>query len=217
MIVPAFRQAISTYENVTTEEKKESKSILLTIVKLVLLLAPIILIILIALGYYYTALVIIEHLVDSYFAIITWIIIRNILYRAFSISSRRLAYRRLQEKREAAEAKARAKAEQNDENPDGVELPFELKEDSIAVSEVKNQMLKLTDFVLWIGLFVLLYWVWSDLITVALYLDGVTLWQQSVTTEAGIVMESITLLNLLTAILIIVVMVVLIRKLIRFT
>ncbi len=63
-----------------------------------LLLAPIILIILIALGYYYTALVIIEHLVDSYFAIITWIIIRNILYRAFSISSRRLAYRRLQEK-----------------------------------------------------------------------------------------------------------------------
>ncbi len=74
-------------------------------------------------------------------------------------------------------------------------------------------MLKLTDFVLWIGLFVLLYWVWSDLITVALYLDGVTLWQQSVTTEAGIVMESITLLNLLTAILIIVVMVVLIRNL----
>lgn len=213
MIAPAFRQAISTYENVTHQETKESKSIPLTIVKLVLLIAPIVLIVLIVLGYYYTALVIIEHLIASYFAIITWIIVRNVLYRAFSISARRLAYRRLQEKREAAEAKARAKAEQNNENPDGVEIPFELKEDSIAVSEVKNQMLKLTDFVLWIGLFVLLYWVWSDLITVALYLDGVTLWQQSVTTEAGIVMESITLLNLLTAILIIVVMVVLIRNL----
>ncbi|QNS14757.1 mechanosensitive channel MscK [Mannheimia bovis] len=213
MIAPAFRQAISTYENVTHQETQESKSILLTIVKLVLLIAPVVLIILIVLGYYYTALVIIEHLIASYFAIITWIIVRNVLYRAFSISARRLAYRRLQEKREAAEAKARAKAEQNNENPDGVEIPFELKEDSIAVSEVKNQMLKLTDFVLWIGLFVLLYWVWSDLITVALYLDGVTLWQQSVTTEAGIVMESITLLNLLTALLIIVVMVVLIRNL----
>lgn len=213
MIAPAFRQAISTYENVTHQETKESKSIPLTIVKLVLLIAPIVLIVLIVLGYYYTALVIIEHLIASYFAIITWIIVRNALYRAFSISARRLAYRRLQEKREAAEAKARAKAEQNNENPDGVEIPFELKEDSIAVSEVKNQMLKLTDFVLWIVLFVLLYWVWSDLITVALYLDGVTLWQQSVTTEAGIVMESITLLNLLTAILIIVVMVVLIRNL----
>ncbi|MFA9500238.1 mechanosensitive channel MscK [Mannheimia sp. E30BD] len=213
MIAPAFRQAISTYENVTHEQTKESKSVLLTIVKLVLLIAPVVLIILIVLGYYYTALVIIEHLIASYFAIITWIIVRNILYRAFSISARRLAYRRLQEKREAAEAKARAKAEQNNENPDGVEIPFELKEDSIAVSEVKDQMLKLTDFVLWIGLFVLFYWVWSDLITVALYLDGVTLWQQSVTTEAGIVMESITLLNLLTAILIIVVMVVLIRNL----
>ncbi|WP_238348712.1 mechanosensitive channel MscK [Mannheimia pernigra] len=213
MIVPAFRRAISTYENVAYEKNKESNSILLTIVKLVLLIAPVTLIILIVLGYYYTALVIIEHLIASYFAIITWIIIHNVIYRAFSISARRLVYRRLQEKRETAEAKARAKAEQSNENQDGVEIPFELKEDSIAVSEVKNQMLKLTDFVLWIGLFVLLYWVWSDLITVALYLDGVTLWQQSATTEAGIVMESITLLNLLTAILIIVVMVMLIRNL----
>lgn len=213
MIVPAFRQAISTYENVTTEEKKESKHILLTIIKLVLLIAPIILILLIVLGYYYTALVIIEHLIASYFAIITWIIIRNILYRAFSISSRRLAYRRLQEKREAAEAKAKAKAEQNGENSGENDLLFELKEDSIAVSEVKNQMMKLTDFILWIGLFLLLYWVWSDLITVALYLDGVTLWQQSVTTQSGTVMESITLLNLLTAIIIIVVSIVLVRNL----
>lgn len=208
MVVPAFRQAISTYENVTTEQK-ESRSISLTIVKLVLLIAPIILIILIVLGYYYTALVIIEHLIASYFAIITWIIIRNILYRAFSISSRRLAYRRLQEKREAA----KVKAEQNSENAAETDIPFELKEESIAVSEVKNQMLKLTDFVLWVGLFALLYWVWSDLITVALYLDGITLWQQTVTTTAGTVMESITLLNLLTAILIIVIVFVLVRNL----
>ncbi|HGO5854704.1 TPA: mechanosensitive channel MscK [Mannheimia haemolytica] len=213
MIAPAFRKAISTYEDVTHKEAKESKNILLTIIKLVLLLAPIVLIILIVMGYYYTSLVIIEHLINTYFAIITWIIIRNILYRAFSISARRLAYRRLQEKREAAEAKAKAKAEQNGESSIESEIPFELKEDSIAVSEVKNQMIKLTDFILWVGLFVMLYWVWSDLITVALYLDGVTLWQQSITTDTGVIMESITLLNLLTAILIIVVAVVLVRNL----
>lgn len=50
-----------------------------------------------------------------------------------------------------------------------------------------------------IGLF---SWVWADLITVAFYLQGVTLWQQTVTTDAGVVMESITLLNLLLAIVI---------------
>lgn len=209
MIVPAFRQAISTYENVTTGETKSSPNLLLTTVKVVLLIAPIILIILIVLGYYYTALVIIEHLVDSYFAIITWIIFRNILYRVFSISSRRLAYRRLQEKREAA----KARAEQNNENSSEIEIPFELRDDSIAVSDVKNQMIKLIDFVLWVGLFLLLYWVWSDLVTVALYLDGITLWQQSVITQSGTIMESITLLNLLTAIIIIVVSVVLVRTL----
>ncbi|MDD0824745.1 mechanosensitive channel MscK [Mannheimia sp. AT1] len=208
MVVPAFRQAISTYQNVA-EQEESPRNFLLTVAKFILLIAPVVLIVLIVLGYYYTSLVIIDHLVDSYFAVITWIIVRNILYRAFSISSRRLAYRRLQEKREAA----KARAEQNAESSSETDIPFELRDDSIAVSEVKNQMMKLTDFVLWVGLFVLLYWVWSDLITVALYLDGVTLWQQSVATESGTVMESITLLNLLTAIIIIVVAVVLVRNL----
>lgn len=209
MVVPAFRKAISAYQNVTKPDETPS-NFLLIVAKLVLLVSPIVLIILIILGYYYTALVIINHLVNSYFAVITWIIVRNILYRAFSISSRRLAYRRLQEKREAVKAKA---GQQNTEILSEMDIPFELRDDSIAVSEVKNQMLKLTDFVLWVGLFILLYWVWSDLITVALYLDGVTLWQQSVVTESGTVMESITLLNLLTAIIIIVVSIVLVRNL----
>lgn len=211
MVVPAFRQAITTYQN-AAEQDASPRNFLLTVAKLVLLIAPIILITLIVLGYYYTALVIIQHLIASYFAVVTWIIVRNILYRAFSISSRRLAYRRLQEKREAVKAKLE-KAEQNGESVGENEIPFELQNDSIAISEVKNQMLKLTDFVLWVGLFILLYWVWSDLITVALYLDGITLWQQTATTATGTVIESITLLNLLTAILIIVVVVVLARNL----
>ena len=46
-----------------------------------------------------------------------------------------------------------------------------------------------------------------------LKIKGVTLWQQSVTTDAGVVMESITLLNLLVALVIIVVTYVLIKNL----
>lgn len=208
MVIPAFRRAISTYQHIA-EKENSPRNFLLTFAKFVLFIAPLILIILIILGYYYTALVIIDHLINSYFAVITWIIVRNILYRASSISSRRLAYRRLRKKREIS----KAKVAQRGENANELEIPFELKEDAIALKDVKNQILKLTDFLLWVGLFVLLYWVWSDLITVALYLDGVTLWQQSVATESGTVMESITLLNLLTAVIIILVAVVLVKNL----
>ena len=209
IIAPGFRKAISTYQN-TVEQDKSPRHILLTLVRIVLLLAPIALIGLIVMGYYYTSLVIIEHLISTYFAVTTWIIVRNVFYRMFTVSARRLAYRRLQEKREQLMAK-RANETVNNATED--DIPLEIKQDAIAVSEVKNQMLKITDFVLWVGLFALLYWVWSDLITVAYYLKGVTLWQQSTTTENGVVMESITLLNLLVAVIIVVVTYVLIRNL----
>lgn len=209
IIAPGFRKAISTYQN-TVEQDKSPRHILLTLVRIVLLLAPIALIGLIVMGYYYTSLVIIEHLISTYFAVTTWIIVRNVFYRMFTVSARRLAYRRLQEKREHLMVK-RANETVNNATED--DIPLEIKQDAIAVSEVKNQMLKITDFVLWVGLFALLYWVWSDLITVAYYLKGVTLWQQSTTTENGVVMESITLLNLLVAVIIVVVTYVLIRNL----
>ena len=209
IIAPGFRKAISTYQN-TVEQDKSPRHVLLTLVRIVLLLAPIALIGLIVMGYYYTSLVIIEHLISTYFAVTTWIIVRNVFYRIFTVSARRLAYRRLQEKREQLMAK-RANETVNNTTED--DIPLEIKQDAIAVSEVKNQMLKITDFVLWVGLFALLYWVWSDLITVAYYLKGVTLWQQSTTTESGVVMESITLLNLLVAVIIVVVTYVLIRNL----
>ena len=131
-------------------------------------------------------------------------------YRGFTVSSRRLAHRRLLEKKESL---AKQSSNEQAHNFGEEDVPFEIKEDKMAVSEIKNQMLKVTDFVLWVGLFAALYWVWSDLITVAYYLKGVTLWQQSVTTDAGVVMESITLLNLLVALVIIVVTYVLIKNL----
>ncbi len=210
LIAPGFRKAISTYQDVA--EKEESpRNFLLTVVRVILLLAPIGLIVLIGLGYYYTALVIIDHLVSTYFAVVTWIILRNVFYRAFAVSSRRLAYKRLQEKRKQMQLKIANEEVEHSSSED--EVPLELRNDSLAVSEIKDQMQKISDFALWIGLFALLYWVWSDLITVAYYLKGVTLWQQSITTEAGTVMESITLLNLLTATIIIAVTIVLVKNL----
>ncbi|WGE59914.1 mechanosensitive channel MscK [Actinobacillus equuli] len=210
IVSPGFRQAISTYQNVA-EDEESPRNVLLNIARAVLFLAPIALVVLIGLGYYYTSLVIIEHLVSTYFAVMTWIILRNVFYRTFHVTSRRLAYRRLQEKRELALAKVTNTEQQIAQSED--DIPFELHDDTLAVSEIKDQMLKLIDLLLWAALFGLLYWVWSDLVTVAYYLNGVTLWQQATETAKGVVMESITLLNLLVAFGILFVTYVLIRNL----
>ena len=164
-------------------------------------------------GYYYTASQIIEHLVASYFAIVTWIIIRNMVYRGFNVSSRRLSYRRLQEKRALAQAKAQAQQNGQEQTVETEDSALVLQDDAISVSDIKNQMLKITDLVLWTALFGLLYWVWSDLVTVAYYLKEITLWQQATTTEAGTVMESITLLNLLVAMIVLIVTYILVKNL----
>lgn len=205
IIAPAFRRAISLYQDAADKELGAS-TYLLTFIRVLLLLAPIALIGLIVTGYYYTSLVLIEHLISSYFAFTTWLLIRNVVYRGFEVYARRLARRRLLEKRQKVLKEA---------NTDLVEVEdsaFEAQDDSLAVNDIKRQVLRMADFVLWIGLFIFFYLVWSDLLTVAYYLDGVTLWQQSVATAAGTVMESVTLLNLLIAILILMITYVLVRN-----
>lgn len=212
VVVPGFRMGIATYQKAASY-KRDAKPMLLGLVRLLLVLAPIALIILIVMGYYYTASQIIEHLVASYFAIVTWIIIRNMFYRGFNVSSRRLSYRRLQEKRALAQAKAQAQQNGQEQTVETEDSALVLQDDAISVSDIKNQMLKITDLVLWTALFGLLYLVWSDLVTVAYYLKEITLWQQATTTEAGTVMESITLLNLLVAMIVLIVTYILVKNL----
>ena len=212
VVVPGFRMGIATYQKAASY-KRDAKPMLLGLVRILLVLAPIALIVLIVMGYYYTATQIIEHLVASYFAIVTWIIIRNMVYRGFNVSSRRLSYRRLQEKRALAQAKAQAQQNGQEQTVETEDSALVLQDDAISVSDIKNQMLKITDLVLWTALFGLLYWVWSDLVTVAYYLKEITLWQQATTTEAGTVMESITLLNLLVAMIVLIVTYILVKNL----
>ena len=212
VVVPGFRMGISTYQKAASY-RRDAKPMLLGLVRILLVLAPIALIVLIVMGYYYTASQIIEHLVASYFAIVTWIIIRNMVYRGFNVSSRRLSYRRLQEKRALAQAKTQTQQNGQEQTVETEDSALVLQDDAISVSDIKNQMLKITDLVLWTALFGLLYWVWSDLVTVAYYLKEITLWQQATTTEAGTVMESITLLNLLVAMIVLIVTYILVKNL----
>lgn len=132
---------------------------------------------------------------SSYFALMIWIVIRNIVYRGFTISARRLAYRRLQEKQKKTQV-------QSQDVVDKEEFNLNTQEEVLAISAVKDQVLRVMDLVLLVGLIGMFYWVWSDLITVAYYLEGVTLWKQTAITEVGTVIETITLWNLLLALII---------------
>ena len=195
VVRPLLNRAIREYQKAKKEEGATNTSIsLFRLLRLILVIVPISLIILIILGYYYTAVYLITHLLNSYFVILLWVFGRYFAYRFVAISARRLAYRRLQDKR-------RKLREQVLENG--------IKEDeTIKLSVVNQQSYRVTDLIGWVVLFASLYVIWSDLISVAYYLDGVILWESN----EGNQVESVTLLNLMRASLYVVITYVLIKN-----
>ncbi|WP_424410021.1 mechanosensitive channel MscK [Pasteurella sp. PK-2025] len=199
---PRIRSAVKSYEN--SQENEKSSHIILKLGRLFLVLAPIALIVLVAMGYYYTALNLMAHLMSSYFVVTGWLVLKNIIYRGLTVSARRISYNRLKEKREQ-QAVIKIETEE--------ELGLDLQQnESLGIAQVKDQILRVTDLLLTVTLFGLLYWVWADLVTVAYYLQGVTLWKQMEVTTAGTIVESITLLNLLLAVAILIAMYALVRN-----
>ena len=168
---------------------------------------PVGLIVLVALGYYYTALNLINHMINTYIAWVVWSLARHTIYRAITVSSRRLAYRRVQEKRQQKATKA------NDGSSAEDVVVVSEQEEGMAVNQVRSQLLRFGDLFIWTALFAIFYYVWSDLVTVASYLRDITLWQQTTTTETGVVTESISLFNLIVALVIIGITYILVRNL----
>ena len=202
IIAPRFKNVLRSYE----DEKKNHNHIIVKIVQFGLQIIPVGLVLLVALGYYYTALNLIQHLINSYIAWCVWWLIRQVIYRGITVSSRRLAHRRLEEKLRQKQAGF------NDGSTSDDVVVLNEKEEGLALNEVRSQLLRFADLFIWTALFGIFYYVWSDLVTVASYLREVTLWQQTTTTEAGTVMESITLFNLLVALVIVGITYVLVRN-----
>ena len=203
IILPLFNKMVVGYNQ---SSQLTNDKLLLNAIRITLLFMPIMLIVLVVLGYYYTSLNLIKHAISTYIAWVVWTLIRQTIYRAITVSSRRLAYRRLQEKR------AQRKTEQNDEASDDVVVISDSQEEGLALNDVRNQLLRFADLFIWTALFAIFYYVWSDLLTVANYLKNVALWQQTTVTDAGTVTETITLFNLLVALVIISITYILLRN-----
>ena len=202
IIAPRFNRVLRSYE----DEQNSRNHIVVKVVQVGLQIIPVGLVLLVALGYYYTALNLIQHLINSYIAWCVWFLIRQTIYRGITVSSRRLAHRRLEEKRRQKQTGF------NDGSASDDVVVINEQEEGLALNDVRSQLLRFADLFIWTALLGIFYSVWSDLITVASYLREVTLWQQTTTTDAGTVMESITLFNLLVALVIVGITYVLVRN-----
>lgn len=203
IIAPRFVRTEKSLSSSTTDQRDRT---LLKIMRVLLQLLPVILIALIALGYYYTALNLITHIINTYIAWVVWSLVRHTIYRGVTVASRRLAYRRLQEKRQQKQP------DSNDVSASDDVVVITEQEEGLALNEVRSQLLRFADLFIWTALFAIFYYVWSDLVTVASYLRDITLWQQTSTTEAGVVTETISLFNLIVALIIVVITYILVRN-----
>ncbi|OBY53517.1 hypothetical protein BBB48_01895 [Haemophilus parainfluenzae] len=203
IIAPRFIRTEKSLSSTTTDKRDRT---IFKIVRILLQLVPVILIALIALGYYYTALNLITHIINTYIAWVVWSLVRHTIYRGVTVASRRLAYRRLQEKRQQKQQ------DSNDASASDDVVVITEQEEGLDLNEVRSQLLRFADLFIWTALFVIFYYVWSDLVTVVSYLRDITLWQQTSTTEAGVVTETISLFNLIVALIIVVITYILVRN-----
>ena len=203
IIAPRFVRTEKSLSSSTTDQRDRT---LLKIMRILLQLVPVILIALIALGYYYTALNLITHIINTYIAWVVWSLVRHTIYRGITVASRRLAYRRLQEKRQQKQQ------DSSDTSASDDVVVITEQEEGLALNEVRSQLLRFADLFIWTALFAIFYYVWSDLVTVVSYLRDITLWQQTSTTEAGVVTETISLFNLIVALIIVVITYILVRN-----
>ena len=203
IIAPRFIRTEKSLSSTTTDKRDRT---IFKIVRILLQLVPVVLITLIALGYYYTALNLVTHIINTYIAWVVWSLVRHTIYRGVTVASRRLAYRRLQEKRQQKQQ------DLNDGSPSDDVVVITEQEEGLALNEVRSQLLRFADLFIWTALFVIFYYVWSDLVTVVSYLRDITLWQQTSTTEAGVVTETISLFNLIVALIIVVITYILVRN-----
>lgn len=203
IIAPRFVRTEKSLNSSATDQRDRT---LLKIMRVLLQLVPVVLIALIALGYYYTALNLITHIINTYIAWVVWSLVRHTIYRGVTVASRRLAYRRLQEKRQQKQQ------DLNDGSPSDDVVVITEQEEGLALNEVRSQLLRFADLFIWTALFAIFYYVWSDLVTVVSYLRDITLWQQTSTTEAGVVTETISLFNLIVALIIVVITYILVRN-----
>ena len=152
-------------------------------------------------GYEYTALSLVNRFVITLYLLGLWILTEAAVLRGLAVAARRLAWRRAQ-LAQASRVQESAGGDQEVVH----EPPLDMK-------QINQQSLRLSKLFLLIGLAVLLYLVWSDLLNVLTYLEQVTIWGEADADGDGLVGGGLLVVDLFMALLIVVLALVLARNL----
>jgi potassium efflux system protein len=160
-------------------------------------------------GYYYTALQLQSRFFLSIVMLLSALVIASLVLRWLRIEQRRLAWTRARAKREAMLA-ARARETEAGQSPDVQPV---LEAEVLDIETISEQSLGLLKLSTLLATTVALWFIWANLIPALTFLNDWTLWQQSVTTEAGIEITAITLGNGLLAVALLIVLLLVARNL----
>ncbi len=171
------------------------------IIGLVIALVPLVLAGLIIYGYEYTALSLLGRFVITLYLLGLWVLVEATVIRGLAVAARRLAYRR-------ALARRRAQAQE------GAEGSLEVVEEPpLDMEQVNQQSLRLSKLILLIGFLLVLYLVWSDLLSVFSYLEQVTLIEPGEGQAAEAVASMVSVADIITALLVVVLTLMMARNL----
>lgn len=172
--------------------RERSSHLTRSIVITLLTFSPFILLGLMMAGYYYTTLRLANRWLDTLYLLLLWNITYYACLRGLTLVARKLAYQRALERR---------KAQNQDDNENEP-----IKEPPMTIELISQQSLRLMTMVLFIIFSLGFYAIWSDFITIFSFLDSVDLWHYTTATAEGSnTLQSVTLANLILAMVIIVV------------
>ena len=152
-------------------------------------------------GFQYTAVNLAHKYWYTLYLIVAWMLVEGTVVRNLSVAGRRLAYQR---------ALARREAELAREGADG-EVAVEVPE--IGIDQVNQQSLRLAKLAMLALFSVLIYLVWSDLVSATAYLDSITLWEYNAGSGEAPELTPMSAADVLGALLIIIATVTLARNL----
>lgn len=178
----------------------EKTSLLRRFIGLVVVLLPLLFAAALVSGYYYTALKLSARLLDTLTLMLAWVLLEAMLVRGLALAARRLAWQRTQN----------AKLNQSKEGTDGDIATVATDDILLDISQINEQSLRLSRLLLLGVFFAILYWIWSDLLSLFAYLDNITLYENI--SSAGAVMP-VSLRDVLDAGVIILITIMLARNL----
>lgn len=152
-------------------------------------------------GYQYTAVNLAHRYWYTLYLIVVWMLVEGTVVRNLSVAGRRLAYQRAVARREADLTREGAEGEV------AVEVP------ELGIAQVNQQSLRLAKLGILALFSVLIYLVWSDLVSATAYLDSITLWEYNAGSSDVPEITPMSAADVLGALLIIVATVTLARNL----